>query len=87
MLLAFLTTQHHNLHMLLVSIGMGAAGASLLSDPLVRSAMLGLSVVALGMTAYQVRRHWSNAALRTAGLASAVVTIGMLAWSVAQFGL
>ncbi len=84
--MAFLATQHHNLHMMLVALGLGTAGLSFLTSPLVRYAMYALSVAAVGVTVQQLRRHWHSLPLRIAGVGSILLTAGLLAWSVTQSG-
>lgn len=85
--LAVLATQHHNLHMLLIGAGLGAAGMTLLSNPVVRHAMLAMSLVAVGVTIYQFWYHQRELPARILGSASVLVTLGLLAWSVGQFGV
>ncbi len=83
---AFLATQHHNLHVLMLTLGIGTAGAAFLATPGVRYAFYALSLVALGVTAHQLRRHWHSRALRIGGISSAVLTVALLAWSAVGFG-
>ena len=85
--LAFLATQHHNLHMVLIALGLGTAGLSFLASPLVRYAMYALSMVAMGVTLQQLRRHWHFLPLRIAGAGSILLTAGLLVWSLTQLGL
>ena len=50
MVLAFLASQHHNLHMLLLSFGLGGAGMSFLTAvPSVRRAMLIMSLAMIAV--------------------------------------
>jgi hypothetical protein len=87
-LLAFLGTQHHNLMMLLFAFGLGNAGMSLMTGmPLLRDAMLAMSVVMAVAIAYQISRPGRPAAMRLSGALSIVVTLGMAGWSVLQAGL
>jgi hypothetical protein len=87
-LLAFLGTQHHNLMMLLFAVGLGNAGMSLMTKlPLVRDAMLGMSLVMAAVIGYQISRPNSPAAMRITGALSILVTLGLTGWSVLHSGL
>lgn len=84
--LAFLTSQHHNLHTLLLALGLGGAGMTLMqSFPDLRRAMLLLSLAMVAVSLSSLRHH-AAAGRRTLILASAVVTIGLVAWSVLRLG-
>ena len=84
---AFLASQHHALHMLLLTVGVGGAGASFLTTfPTVRRLMLMLSLVMVGVTLYQHWRHRPPLAVRTLGLVSAALTFGLLVWSIGTYG-
>ena len=84
---AFLASQHHTLHMLLLTVGVGGAGASFLTMfPTVRRLMLLLSLVMVGVTLYQHWRHRPPLAVRALGLVSAALTFGLLAWSIGTYG-
>lgn len=86
-LLAFLASQHHTLHMLLLTLGIGGAGMSFMSHfPLLRRFMLLMSLVMAGVTAYQMLRPGRPARMRTLGAVSVALTLGMMGWSVLQFG-
>ena len=86
--LAFLASQHHNLHMLLLAFGLGEAGMHFMSAaPAVREVMLGMSLAMVGVIAYQIRDSRRPKSTRIMGVISIVVTLGLLAWSVARFGL
>jgi len=86
--LAFLASQHHALHMLLLALGMGGAGTSLMTAvPLVRRAMLLMSLAMVVVTAYQLRDPTRPRSMRRLGALSIVATIGLMAWSLATFGL
>ena len=86
--LAFLASQHHNLHMLLLTFGLGEAAMHFMSAvPLVRDAMLGMSLAMVGVIAYQIRDSRRPALTRVMGVISIIVTLGLGAWSVARFGL
>jgi hypothetical protein len=86
--LAFLASQHHNLHMLLLAFGMGEAAMRFMTAvPLVRDAMLGMSLAMVGVIAYQVRDSRRPKSTRVMGVISILVTLGLLAWSIGRFGL
>jgi hypothetical protein len=87
-LLAFLATQHHNLMMLLFAVGLGNAGMSLMTQlPLVRDAMLGISVLMVAVIGYQISRPGSPSVRRITGTLSILITLGLAGWSVLHFGL
>jgi hypothetical protein len=84
--LAFLSTQHHNLMMLFLALGLGDAGMSVMTDvPLVRTAMLVLSLVMVGVTAYS--KPDRPRAMRVTGALSVLFTLGLAGWSLLHFGL
>jgi hypothetical protein len=87
--LAFLGTQHHNLMMALFAIGLGnAAGMSLMTSmPLLRDAMLAMSLVMAAIIAFQISRPKRPTAMRVTGLVSIVLTLGIAGWSLWQFGV
>jgi len=86
--LAFLASQHHNLHMLLLAIGIGGAGMSFMTMfPVVRRVMLLLSLTMIGVVVFQVRNPKRPISIRIMGFASILVTLGFLIWSVMQFGI
>jgi len=86
--LAFIASQHHNLHMLLLTFGLGETAMQFMAAaPAVRDAMLAMSLAMVGVIAYQIRNSRRPAATRVMGAISIVVTLGLLAWSVARFGL
>ena len=88
MVLAFLASQHHTLHMLLLAAGLGGASMSLMTAfPLVRRVMLVMTLVMVVVMAYQMRAAKRPKSVRVMNAASIVVTLGLVAWSVAQFGL
>ena len=86
--LAFLASQHHTLHMLVLAFGMGGASTSLMTTaPLLRRAMLTMSLVMVAVMAYQMWHGKRAKSLRVVNAVSIVVTLGLVAWSVKQFGL
>jgi hypothetical protein len=85
--LAFLASQHHNLHMLLFAIGIGGAGTSFITTfPLIRRAMLLMSLLMVIVILYQVRDSKRTLPMRIMGGVSVMVTLSLVAWSILQFG-
>lgn len=86
-LLAAGASQHHLLHLLLLTVGVGGTGVGFMTlYPAVRRAMLLLSVVLLGVSLVRAARRPPSAVGRLLLGASLVATLGLVAWSVAQFG-
>ncbi len=86
--LAFLGSQHHNLMMLLLALGLGNAGMSLTTEvPIVRPVMLCLSPVMVAAIGYQISKPNRPWAMRVAGALSMLFTLGIVVWSVSHFGL
>jgi hypothetical protein len=86
--LAFLASQHHTLHMLLLSLGMGTAGMSFMAMyPDIRRGMLAISLLAAGLAAYQVSRRGRPRWMRLGQLLSAIGTLLLVGWSLIRFGL
>jgi hypothetical protein len=88
LVLAFLASQHHMLHMMVMTAGVGAAGMSFMTMyPVVRRLMLAMSLVAVGIAAYQVAQRHRPQPMRVMSGVSVVLTLGVLAWSVSEFGV
>lgn len=86
--LAFLASQHHTLHMMLFAVGLGGAGMSFMTMfPLVRRVMLLMSLTMVGMIVFQVRDPKRPIPMRVMGGVSILLTLGLLIWSVVQFGI
>jgi len=86
--LAFLASQHHALHMMLFALGVGGAGISFMTMfPLVRRVMLLMSLAMVGVIVYQVRDPKRPISMRIMGGVSILLTLGLLIWSVMQFGV
>ena len=86
--LAFLASQHHTLHMSVLVLGLSSAGASFMTTaPWLRRGMLLISLVMVAVIAYQIRRPDQPRSLRISGAISIALTLGLAAWSVANFGL
>lgn len=87
-LVAFLATQHHNLHMLLMTLGMGSAGMGLMTNfPLIRRLMLVISLIMAVLTLYRLWRQPRPARMRLLGGLSAAFSLVLVLWSVYQFGI
>ena len=88
MLLAFIASQHHALHMLLIAAGLGGASMSTVTAfPWLRRAMIAMSLVMVVVMAYQMRRPERPKSIRVMNAVSIVVTLGFVAWSIVQFGI
>lgn len=87
-IVAFLASQHHLIHMLILLVTFGTAGMSFMSAfPLLRRAMVLMSLLMMGVTLWQMWR-WRRKRLMTVfGGISVALTLGLIIWSVAQFGL
>jgi hypothetical protein len=55
--------------------------------PLVRDAMLVMSLTIAAMIAYQISRPGRPAAMRVTGALSILLTLGIAGWSLLRFGL
>ena len=87
-LLAFLGSQHHTLHMLLLAAGLGGAGTGLMTAfPIFRRAMLLMSIAIVGVLAYRLRDADCPRTVRIVNGVSILLTLGIVAWSVVEFGL
>lgn len=88
LILAFLASQHHALHMLVLAIGLGGASASTMTAvPLVRRAMVVMSLAMVAVMAYQMRDARRPKSVRVMNAVSILGTLGLVAWSILQFGL
>lgn len=86
--LAFLASQHHTLHMLLFTAGVGGAGMGFMTAfPLIRRAMLLLSLLMTGWTVYQLWRRRPHGAMRVLGGLSPAASLALVAWSMLQYGV
>ena len=85
--LAFLAGQHHTLHMLILTLGVGTAGMAFMTAyPAVRRAMLAVSLIVAGVATYRATRPGRPRAVRLTHAASVVATVLLVGWSVAEFG-
>ncbi len=86
--LAVLSSQHHNLMMALLAFGLGNTAMGLMTGmPLVRDAMLAMSLAMAAMIAWQISRPHRPAAMRAAGALSILLTLSIAGLSVLSFGL
>ncbi len=86
--LAFLASQHHTLHMMLFTLGLGAAGMSFMTMfPMVRRVVLLMSLAMVDVIVYQARDPKRPIPMRVMGGLSILLTLGLLIWSVMQFGI
>ncbi|MBI2117039.1 MAG: hypothetical protein HYT85_18435 [candidate division NC10 bacterium] len=86
--LAFLASQHHTLHMMLFAIGLGGAGMSFMTMfPMVRRVMLLMSLAMVGLMLYQLRDSKRPISMRITIGMSILVTLGLVVWSVSQLGM
>jgi hypothetical protein len=86
--LAFLASQHHNLHMLLFMLGLSSAASMsfLAASPVIRRGMLLMSILMIGLTFYNVMRHKQTGIIRTMSALSIPISFVIIAWTVFQFG-
>lgn len=85
-LLAFLASQHHTIMMGLFAFGLSDTAMSFMTAaPLVRDAMLGMSLAMVAVVAWQIKDR--RRPMRVAGALSIVVTLALAAWSIIQFGV
>ena len=86
--LAVLGAQHHNLMMAALAVGLGTGGMSLMAEmPIVRDAMLAMSVVMVAVIGWQITRPKRPAAVRVIGTLSIVLTLAIAGWTFLRFGL
>ncbi len=85
--LAVLASQHHLIHMAVLWVGVGSAGMSAMTVfPWVRRALLGLSLLFVGISLLVLRRHQQPRWLRWLNIGSSITTVALLAWSIVQTG-
>jgi hypothetical protein len=86
--LAFLASQHHTIMMTLFAFGLSNTAMSFMTAaPLVRDAMLGMSLVMIAVVAWQIKDKRRPRSVRVTGAVSIVATLALAAWSIVQFGL
>ncbi len=87
-IVAFLASQHHLIHMLILLFTFGTAGMSeIRTFPLLRRGMLLMALVMVGVTLWQMWRWRRKRSMAVLGGVSVALTLGLILWSVAQFGL
>jgi hypothetical protein len=87
-MVAFLASQHHLLHMLIFLVTFGTAGVSFMSAfPLLRRGMVLMSLVMVGVTLWQMWRWRCKRSMAVFGGISVALTLSLIMWSIAQFGL
>lgn len=87
MVLAFVGSQHHTIHMLLLAAGVGTAGVGFLTNTYIRAFMLTMAVAMSGWTLYKVFRKRQPPAMRVLGTVSAVISLGLVLFSLVGGGL
>jgi hypothetical protein len=86
--LAFLASQHHTIMMTLFAFGLSDAAMSFMTAaPLVRDAMLGMSLVMIAVVAWQIKDRRRPTSVRVTGAMSIVATLTLAAWSIVHFGV
>jgi hypothetical protein len=74
--------------MMLFALGLGNAGMSAMTEvPLIRDAMLGMSLLMVAAVGYQISKPNRPMAMRVTGALSILFTLGIAGWSVLRFGL
>ncbi len=87
-LLALLASQHHNLHMLVMALGLGGAGMTFMQAyPAIRRVMLFMSLGMIAVNVVSLRRHPMGLAMRGLVAFFTILTLGLVAWSLVQFGV
>jgi hypothetical protein len=86
--LALVATQHHLIHMLLITAGIGGAGMSgMMFNSVLRRIMLLVSLLMVALTVIRLMRgHGANAA-RVVSAVSVVLTLALLMWTTFMYGL
>ncbi len=87
-LLALLASQHHTIMMTLFAFGLSNTAMSFMTAaPLVRDAMLGMSLVMVAVIAWQIKDKRRPTSMRVTGAVSIVATLALAAWSIIHFGV
>ena len=86
--LAFLAGQHHNLHMLLLALGLGSAGMTFIQAyPVIRRGMLLLSLAMVVLNVRSLGRRTMSPGMRVAVVVFNALALGAIVWSLRTFGL
>lgn len=87
-MLAFLASQHHNLHMALLTLGLGGSAMTFVQVyPGIRRGMLLASLAVVVMNVRSLQRRPATSAMRVLIVGFSVLTVGVAVWSVIRFGL
>jgi hypothetical protein len=87
-LLAFAASQHHNLHMALLALGLGGSGMTFMQVyPGVRRVMLAVSVTMMVVGVRSVFRRPASPQMRLVTIAFSALTLAIIGWSLIRFGL
>jgi hypothetical protein len=85
--LAFVASQHHNVHMLLIALGAGGAGSTFMQTyPWARRLMLLVSIGVVAVNLAGLRTSRLPQRTRRVVLVFSALTIIIVIWSVARFG-
>ena len=86
--LAFLASQHHAVMMVVLAVGLGdAAMGPMTAAPLVRRAMLAISLLMAAVIGWRMLSSRRARTMRVMGAVSILATLVLAAWTVARFGL
>jgi hypothetical protein len=86
--LAFIASQHHNVHMLLIALGVGGAGSTFMQTyPWARRLMLLVSIGVVAVNVTGLRRSTVPKRTRGVVLVFSALTIVIVIWSAVRFGL
>jgi hypothetical protein len=86
--LAFLATQHHLIHMLLITAGLGSAGMSgMMLNTTFRRLMLLVSLTMVGLTLIPLLRGRGMTATRVISAVSVALTLVLVVWTTFSYGL
>jgi hypothetical protein len=88
MALAFLASQHHNIHMVLLTLGLGGSGMTFLQVyPGIRRGMLLASLVVVALNLRSLKRRPMTSVMRRLVVIFSVLTAALVVWSLARFGI
>ncbi len=86
-MLAFLASQHHNLHMALLTLGLGGSGLTFIRlYPGIRRGMLLASLAVVAVNLRSLQRRPATSAMRVVVVGFSVLTVGVIVWSLIRFG-
>lgn len=88
LVLASLASQHHNVHMALLTLGLSESGITFMQVyPNVRRGMLLVSFAAVAMNLRSLRRQSPPPSMRLVIVGFSVITVVVIVWSLVRFGL